>query len=760
MALYAQVFLRQARPSFDRLYDYLVPPPLAGVIRPGMQVLVPFGRGDGLRPAFVRRLLDEPSGTAGRGQLKSIDSLVENFPLLREDQLELCEHMAIRYATTRGEAARLMIPALTEEAAGPGGGRVRHVSLTDREAAIALLENGDVTHVNQIRIMEFLLDAEAPVDVHDLLTACQLTESTITTLRKKGWIETSWLTEEPEEEPGRAVAAGGGGGTVLSLTEGQREALGVLTAAYERRREEGPRVREYLLQGVTGSGKTEVYLRLAETVVRAGQGVIILVPEIGLTPQMSERIESFFGGQVAIQHSRLTPRERQRQWELIRSGQVQVVVGARSAVFSPLENIGLIVIDEEQESTYRSDRNPRYDARSVARLRVRDRAALLLLGSATPSLESRRRCDRGLSQLLRIGERPAGARLPSVRVVDLRRLAPGATDGLFSPVLRQAMEEVFDRGEQVMLFHNRRGWSGLEICSSCGAAVECQACSVAMTLHLGRHGRPDRLECHYCGLTHAVPQLCPNCGEPALAPRGFGTEQIESIFRETFPERRILRMDQDTTTGRGSHASILGAFRRREADCLLGTQMIAKGHDFPDVTLVGVLLADLLFQGNDFHASERGFQLLTQAAGRAGRADRPGHVIIQAFAVDHEALNRAVAQDYEGFYRQELRFREQLGYPPYSTMGTITVSHSSDAFAERATWAIREELVRQARRAGLVALRILPPAPAMIRRINNRSRWQLHLTSPLTRDIAWLFRIAAGLRLERGTAIGLSMDPA
>ncbi len=759
MAVCAQVFLRQARPSFDRLYDYLVPPPLAGIIRPGMQVLVPFGRGDSLRPAFVRRLCDEPSGPAGAAKLKSIDSLVEGFPLLRGDQLELCEQMAIRYATTRGEAARLMIPALTEEAAGPGGGRVRHVSLTDREAAIALLENGDVTHVNQIRIMEFLLDAETPVDAHDLLTACQLTESTLTTLRKKGWIETSWLTEEPQELPA-VPAAAVDSASVLNLTAGQREALATLTAAYEERTEPGPRVREYLLQGVTGSGKTEVYLRLAETVVRGGQGVIILVPEIGLTPQMSERIESFFGEQVAIQHSRLTPRERQRQWELIRSGRVQVVVGARSAVFSPLENLGLIVIDEEQESTYRSDRNPRYDARSVARLRVRDREALLLLGSATPSLESRQRCDRGLSQLLRIGERPAGARLPSVRVVDLRHHAPDSIGGLFSPVLHQAMTQVFERGEQVMLFHNRRGWSGLEICSNCGNTVECQACSVAMTLHLCRHGRPDRLECHYCGLTHAVPRLCPSCGEPALAPRGFGTEQIEAIFRRSFPERRILRMDQDTTTGRGSHASILGAFRRREADCLLGTQMIAKGHDFPDVTLVGVLLADQLFQGNDFHAAERGFQLLTQAAGRAGRADRPGHVIIQAFATDHEALNRAVAQDYEGFYRQELRFREKLGYPPYSTMGTITVTHSSDAFAERAARAIMEELVRQARRAGLVALRILPPTPAMIRRINNRARWQLHLSSPLTRDIAWLFRIAASLRLERGTAIGLSMDPA
>ncbi|MDI9471091.1 MAG: primosomal protein N' [Bacillota bacterium] len=758
MPIYAQVFLRHARPSFDRLYDYLVPPPLEGIIRPGMQVLVPFGRGDSLRPAFVRRLADGPSETKGPVTLKSIDSLVENFPLLRGDQLELCEHMAIRYATTRGEAARLMIPALTEEAAGPGGGRVRHVSLTDREAAISLLENGDVTHVNQIRIMEFLLDAEAPVAAHDLLTACQLTESTLVTLRRKGWIETSWLTEEPaREEPAAPLVVDP---AALRLTPGQQAALGRLLAAYKGRGEPGPRVREYLLQGVTGSGKTEVYLRLAEAVVAAGQGVIILVPEIGLTPQMSERIQSFFGEQVAIQHSRLTPRERQRQWELIRSGRVQVVVGARSAVFSPLENLGLIVIDEEQESTYRSDRNPRYDARSVARLRVRDRQALLLLGSATPSLESRQRCDRGMSELLRIGERPAGARLPSVRVVDLRQQAAGGIEGLFSPVLHRAMTETFARGEQVMLFHNRRGWSGLEICSHCGAVVECQACSVAMTLHLGRHGRPDRLECHYCGLTHAVPPVCPSCGEAALAPRGFGTEQIESIFKEVFPGRRILRMDQDTTTGRGSHASILGAFRRREADCLLGTQMIAKGHDFPDVTLVGVLLADQLFQANDFHASERGFQLLTQAAGRAGRADRPGHVIIQAFATDHEALNRAVAQDYEGFYRQELRFREKLGYPPYSTMGTITVSHSSDPFAERACRSIMEELVRQARRAGLVGLRVLPPTPAAIQRLNNRSRWQLHLTSPLTRDIAWLFGIAAGMRLESGTAIGLSMDPA
>ena len=761
----AEVFLRQARPSFDRLYHYEVPEALRASLVQGMQVLVPFGRGDALRPAFVRRLVaaDELEATAERpAQLKAIDSLVEPFPLLREDQLQLVESLAIRYACSRGDAARLMLPALTEEGTGPGGGRLRMIALVDREQAIALLESGELRHINQIRVLDFLLDAETAVPAHDLLQACQVSESTLTTLRKKGWVEAHWLSVEEqataESDPFAAEAVTDPDDFVL--THGQAAALERLQAAYRGRTEGTQRIREFLLQGITGSGKTEVYLRLASEVVAAGQDVIILVPEIALTPLMSERIRQRFGDAVAIQHSRLTPRERQRQWERIRSGEVSVVVGARSAIFSPVSDLGLVVIDEEQESTYRSDRNPRYDARSVARLRVRDRAALCVLGSATPSLVSRQRCDRGRAQLLRLDERAGSARLPSVRIVDLRLEGPQLYEDMFTETLLEAMAKAFEAGDQVMLFHNRRGWSGLEICASCGFTIPCEACSVAMTLHRGYRGRPDNLQCHYCGLVLPVPDCCPACGEDALHGRGFGTEQIEAAFARLFPTRRLLRMDQDTTSGRHSHASILGAFRRREADCLLGTQMIAKGHDFPDVTLMGVLLADQLFHGNDYAAAERGFQLLTQAAGRAGRADRPGQVIIQAWDSEHEALACAVEQDYERFYRSELRVRSALHYPPFTTMGTITVRHISDGGDERAALAIAEQLPAQLQRQGIHSVRILPPLPAQLRRLNNRSRWQIHLSAPRTQEIAWLFQIASRVRLDRDSAVGLAMDPA
>ncbi len=432
----------------------------------------------------------------------------------------------------------------------------------------------------------------------------------------------------------------------------------------------------YLLFGITGSGKTEVYLRIIEEVLRRGRQVILLIPEISLTYQTVLRVSARFRGRVAVMHSRMSLGERYEQYLRCAKGEVDILVGPRSAIFAPFEKLGLIIMDEEHEGAYKSETAPRYETREVARQRALLAGCPVLYGSATPSLELYTEARKGSVKLLRLTKRAhPGSHVSETEIADLREELLRGNRSVFSAALRQHMEEALGRKEQIMLFMNRRGYSSFVSCRSCGEAVRCPHCDVSLTLH-----RDGQLRCHYCGHQEPLMKRCPKCGSPYLAPFGFGTEKLETVTREMFPEARVLRMDADTTKRKGGHEAILKAFREEKADILIGTQMIVKGHDFPKVTVVGLIAADLSLSAPDFHAQERTFQLITQAAGRAGRDSRPGHVVIQTYQPEHYAILLACQQDYEGFYQREMLYRRMLGYPPQEHLLTIQLASGDENF--------------------------------------------------------------------------------
>ena len=518
--------------------------------------------------------------------------------------------------------------------------------------------------------------------------------------------------------------------------------------------------REFLLHGITGSGKTEVYMQVAEKILAHGMSAIILVPEISLTPQMTNRFGRRFGSKVAVLHSRLTQRQRWNEWNRIRCGDATLVVGARSAIFAPVDALGLIVIDEEQEHTYQSETKPRYHAGAIARLRTRDTNAILVLGSATPAVETYYRTTVGKSTLLQLADRPGSAILPQTQIVDLRAELAAGNRSVFSRPLREAMQQAFSKGEQCMLFLNRRGYAGVFICRDCGSAVICPACDVTMTYHRSKDQKRDRLTCHYCGHTERPPQICPQCGSDQVGGVGIGTQQAEQAFLDLFPNRRVLRMDQDTTTGRLSHHDILHSFQHGEADVLIGTQMIAKGHDFPTVTVVGILLADQLLGLNDFRAAERAFQLITQAAGRAGRGDKTGYVYIQTYDIDHYALICAAEQDYTAFYNWELPFRKTMDYPPFGFLGLVGIRSTEYSLGQKTAKKVEQIMRRfQSQYKCLKNVQILSVCPAPIGRINNRYRWQILLKSPSDYEIALIFHRVARLDLPDKVYLTLQLDP-
>lgn len=748
---YTEVFLKTATLAFDQLYTYEVSDEERAKLKPGIRVLVPFGKGDRQEEAIVNRLDPElPSGEKTISY-KKILKILDEEAVLHKDQLELIYQMRIRYSCTYGDAARLMLPP--GAGANVGKRRERTAILTNPAEAIELLNGGLVDYMNQVHVLEFLLNY-GESSIPDIMAACQISRSTLNTLKKKEWIEfgeREAAIPEADEMPDIDFPP--------EPTRGQQAALAVLGDALSGA--DDRRIKEYLLRGITGSGKTEVYLQLCAKVLEKGQTAIILVPEISLTPQMTHRFRSRFGAEVAVIHSRLSLRERYDQWLKILRQEVSLVVGARSAIFSPLENLGLVVIDEEQESSYQSEMKPKYHARTVARLRVRDREAILLLGSATPDVESYHRTETGRSILLELHDRPGTAVLPEAKIVDMREEQARGDYSVFSQELRLAMEDAFAKGEQVLLFLNRRGYAGIWICPDCGKSIICPNCSVAMTYHLAFRNRPASLQCHYCGRSEAPSSLCHHCHGKRMNAFGLGTEQVEEVFKKEFPDRRILRMDQDTTTGRGSHHEIVKAFHEHEADVLLGTQMIAKGHDFPLVTVVGILGADQLLLQNDFRAKERAFQLITQAAGRAGRADKPGRVYIQSFDVDDYALRHALAQDYIAFYRDEIVFREAMLYPPFSTMGQVLVSSPDDRQAKYECQMARQLAIDFANKHYQKdRIEFTPLSRSRISRISRRYRWQFTLKAKNARDLVDCFWQINQMKLDEDARLSMDLDPA
>lgn len=670
-AKYCRVVLKESTRAYDREYTYALSAELAAQAEVGSWIEVPFGSGNRAVEAFILSVEDD-AGTDF--YVKPVLRLKNDRPVLHQDQLQLAAQMRPRYNCTYGDALRLMVPSAVSAV---GDKMVRMAQLKDPEDAARRLSDGEIDRLGHQRAIDLLMEYGA-VPVQDLMNACQISRAVLKTLEKKDLLEffRQEVRRSGGEEPETTIVED------FTPNPGQRVAIDTIRAAIDpgdaSANSESAASREFVLFGITGSGKTEVYLQTARQATKLGLGVIILVPEISLTPQMVGRIRSRFGPNAAVLHSRLTPAERYEQWQRILRREVSVVVGARSAIFAPLDKIGLIIIDEEQESTYKSETHPRYHARDIARLRAREHGSAVILGSATPSVETFYRAVQGQATLLRLPERIGDSQLPATAIVDMRQEMRDGSRSIFSRRLTGALQRAFAEGRQAMLFINRRGLSGFMLCRNCGHVIKCKTCSVSLTSHVrpGPPGVPEQVQlvCHYCGKISRPPQTCPACGSERIGRFGAGTQQVEKLFLESFAPAKALRMDQDTTSGRQSHAQILDQFARHEADALIGTQMIAKGHDYPNVTVVGILSADLMLGLSDFRASERAFALITQAAGRAGRGVAAGEVVIQAYNTDDYAIVAAAAQDYEQFYAQEIVFRRAMQYPPFGALGLVLVS--------------------------------------------------------------------------------------
>jgi primosomal protein N' (replication factor Y) (superfamily II helicase) len=565
----------------------------------------------------------------------------------------------------------------------------------------------------------------------DRLVVASLSEAERATLRKLVAVGLARIEHrEVARAPEARIAEAPQG---MTLTPAQAQAVDALTAAL------AGGFASFLVQGITGSGKTEVYLRVIAAARASGRGALVLVPEIALTPQLAARFRARFGEDVAVLHSALPPRERLAAWRQLRAGEVGIALGARSAVFAPVRALGVVVVDEEHDPSFKQEEGVRYHARDLAVVRAQRAGALAILGTATPSLESTYNVARGRFARLLLPERATPRPLPGVTVVDLRRHPPGP-DGLLSAPLVEEMSAALAAGEQSILFLNRRGFSTLLLCHACGHVVRCPSCAVSMTYHRGR----SRLVCHYCGRIQHLPERCPSCSSMRLERMGTGTERVEAIVRERFPDARVARLDRDTAGERAAAGSGLDAILARmhagEIDVLVGTQMVTKGHDFPGVTLVGVLKPDQTMNLPDFRAAERTFQLIEQVAGRAGRGDRPGRVIIQTYDPEHPAIAAAATHDYEGFAREELAAREESGYPPFSRMIALRID-ARDGARARAAATTAAEAARRA--GGAAAVTVRGPAEAPLAMLRGRIRWQVWLSSRDRAALAAAARAAA-----------------
>ena len=732
-------------PGVDRVFHYRVPDPLAPRVRVGQRVLVPFG-GRRVEGYVVGFAVETPVQ-----ELKPLIGIQAEAPFFDGAGVALAEWISEQWLCLRVEALRCLAPP---GATGPERVRARIVPgwrlAVDpgaaREAMTQLLARAP----RQAAALSVLLQAAAagdpgPIPAAELGRRSGASPASLRALAARGLIEGAAVRIERKPAPPRVPV----GAVPPPLTREQAQALAAITAV----RQSGNR-RPVLLYGVTGSGKTEIYLRLMADALAAGQGAIVLVPEIALTPQTFARFSARFPGRVAVLHSGLAAGERFDQWERVAQGRAPIVVGARSAVFAPVPNLGLIIVDEEHETSYKQEESPRYHAREVALERARRSGALCVLGSATPSLESYVRALQGAYELVRLRQRVDGRPLPPVEVVDMRAEMLAGNRSIFSARLVDALGETLARGRQAVLFLNRRGFSQFMLCRECGHVVRCGDCAVSLTYHAAP---AEHLRCHYCNALHPVPYGCPQCGSRYLRPFGAGTQRVEAAVKELFPAARVQRVDLDTTARKNAHTALFEAVHRGQVDVIVGTQMVAKGLDFPNVTLVGVIAADSALHMPDFRAAERTYQLLTQVGGRAGRGLDPGRVIVQTYALDHYSIVAACRYDDEGFYRTETAYRKGSGYPPFGTLVRVLVSGGEGAAAAAQAVA---EAVRQCAAGADVA--VSGPAPAPLHRLRGRERWHVLIkgTGDGPRQVA-----AAARELWRGAvargqaAVAIDVNP-
>ena len=761
---YAEVIVDVPAMQTNHPFTYQIPEKFQDFLQIGMRVVVEFGNGNRKIQGFVTGLTDEYSG---EHQLKSVIDVLDLNPVLSDEAMAMADWLTQRTFAFKIRCLQVMLPNAMRASYRKTlklTGKITDsdlITLFDHQSEVEFnprkLTSSQLNQIeklrkaNQVEIVYHVDDRaksklvwafKAQMTVEELQTAKKtvrknaakrkrlldflitnheqefvqsdvtrennFTASDLKTAAQKGWITRYQIEKYRNPYQIDKVQPS----TPKKLTAEQAQATNAVDQAIDE-----DQAATFLLEGVTGSGKTEVYLQIIQHALAQGKSALMLVPEISLTPQIVRQFKARFGDQVALLHSALSDGERYDEWRRIEKGDAQVVVGARSAIFAPIKNLGVIIMDEEHETSYKQEDMPRYHARDVAQWRGQYHHCPVVLGSATPSLESRARAQKGVYQWLRLTKRINGKDLPHVQLVDMRQAGRYAPTTDISQELATEIQKKLALNEQVVLMLNRRGYSSFLMCRECGEVIKCPNCDISLTYHKDTNS----LKCHYCGHEEPVPQVCPNCHSKAVRYFGTGTQRVEKELTELFPTARVLRMDVDTTRRKGAYERILDEFGKHHADILLGTQMIAKGLDFPNVTLVGVLNADTSLGLPDFRASERTFQLLTQVSGRAGRAEKEGNVLIQTYNPDHYAIQYAQRQDYEHFFGKEMQVRHQGGYPPYYYTIQITASARTEADAAQKMFQIRGEIVNYLSQNAV----ILGPTPQSIMRINNRYYYQL-----------------------------------
>lgn len=776
----------------DKPYSYKVPEEFVDMLEVGMRVHVPFGKANRLIQGIVLGFEQESDEEVADEDLKEIVEVLDFSPVLTEEQLWLAEELRKSVFSYKISILKAMLPGFLNSSYDKILYPLEGLSQEDKErlfgsqeslafSSLDLKKQAEMmrltrkgllkleyqaidqkkvktqswiqVNLDKLEKLEISNRAKKKLELRDYLLAHPETVPLADLLKHYSREQVNFFVEhgaisivQKEVQRSAAYFEGIESNQALELNPEQKEACEAVVGTI------GKKHPPFLLQGITGSGKTEVYLQIIQGALGMGKTAIVLVPEISLTPQMTERFIARFGDKVAILHSGLSNGEKYDEWRKVERGDAQVVVGARSAIFAPLKDLGVIIIDEEHEASYKQDSNPRYHARDVAILRAQYNQAALVLGSATPSLESRARAGKGVYQHLRLTQRanPLSS-VPEVQLIDFRDYIGQNETSNFTLPLIEAIQDRLDKKEQVVLMLNRRGYSSFVMCRECGTVDTCPNCDISLTLHMDT----KTMNCHYCGFSKEIPHVCPNCQSRSIRYYGTGTQKAYDELTELFPEARILRMDVDTTRKKGSHQALLNQFGKGEADILLGTQMIAKGLDFPNVTLVGVLNADTALNLPDFRSSERTFQLLTQVAGRAGRAEKAGQVLIQSYNPNHYAIRFAKDQDYEGFYAYEMGIRRQLGYPPYYFTIGITLSHKKEEEVLKRAYQVMEIL-----RSGLSdASIILGPTPKPIARTHNLYHYQILIKYRLEDELASTLNQVLALTQEReNSELRLSID--
>lgn len=709
--IFANVIVDISVEKLDRPFQYIIPDTLTEQVIVGCQVEIPFGKANRILTGYVIEITDVPFMEVSK--LKYIAGIKKGSLKIESQLIALAWFIKERYGSTMNQSLKTVIPI--KQSVKNKEEKYLRLKISKAEA-LDLYEEYKKKKNTQARAGLILALTQADcMEYEQAKSKLSVSDAIVKSLERNGIleIEKNIIYRNPVEQLKAADKK-------ISLNAEQQQVAADIIRDIQglSQNRDGS---THLIFGVTGSGKTEVYMEIIEQVISVGKEVIVLIPEISLTYQTIKRFYARFGSMVSIINSKLSAGERYDQFERAKKGEVRIIVGPRSALFTPFQNLGLIIIDEEHEGAYKSDKVPKYHAREVAIKRAQLAGATVVLGSATPSVQSYYKALQGEYKLHTLKNRANQKALPNVQIVDLREELQNGNRDIFSEVLKERMEERLERGEQTILFINRRGYSSFVSCRSCGKPIKCPHCDVSLTMH--RHTGGDRLQCHYCGYAIPMPKLCPSCGSKYIGRFGIGTEQVEERILELYPQAKTLRMDMDTTREKGGYENILNAFANREADFLIGTQMIVKGHDFPYVTLVGIIAADLSLYASDYMASERTFELLTQAAGRAGRGELEGEVVIQTYSPDEACILTAAKQDYEEFYENEIGYRSLMTYPPVYDMMAILVSDKQEAFADH----VIRDIATRIEKSNIESLVVIGPSKASVSKINDVYRNVIYL---------------------------------